>query len=166
LPNSPEIIYGAGFSFGNSSWDISGFLQGSARSSFMINVPNMTPFYLNGGSQNGLLQIIADNHWQENNRNSYAFWPRLSNTISANNSQVSSWWLQDGSFIRLKSAELGYQLPAKGLKRLGMSSVRLYINATNLFSISSFKLWDPEMGASGLGYPVQRVYNVGAKVSF
>jgi len=166
LPNSPEVIYGAGFSFGNSSFDISCFIQGSARSSFMINVNDMTPFYLNGGSQNGLLQIIADNHWQENNRNSYAFWPRLSNTISANNNQISSWWLQDGSFIRMKSAEIGYQVPAKGLKKIGMSSIRVYLNATNLFSISSFKLWDPEMGASGLGYPVQKVYNVGVKVSF
>lgn len=166
LPNSPEIIYGAGFSFGNNSFDVSTFFQGSARSSFMINSPNMTPFYLNGANQNGLLQVIADNHWQENNRNAYAFWPRLSQTISANNSQTSTWWMQDGSFLRMKSLELAYKVQPKTLKKIGLSAIRIYVNASNLFSISSFKLWDPEMGETGLGYPVQRVYNIGVKVDF
>jgi len=177
LPNSPEIIYGVGFSFGNNVWDISAFFQGSARSSFMIDASTMTPFafptninqwpnYLQAGNQSGLLEVIADNHWQENNRNAYAFWPRLSNTVSSNNTQTSTWWMEDGSFLRMKSAELAYKVQPKLLNKIGLSNVRLYVNATNLFSISSFKLWDPEMGASGLGYPVQRVYNVGVKVDF
>ncbi|MGN8035791.1 SusC/RagA family TonB-linked outer membrane protein [Chitinophaga sp. 22321] len=166
FPYTPEIIYGAGFSIGYKNFDLSTFFQGSARSSFIINAANTTPFYLNGGYQNGLLQVIADSHWSEDNRNSYAFWPRLSNTISENNTQTSTWWLRDGSFLRMKSAEIGYNITGSLLKKLRLSSGRIYANGLNLFSISAFKLWDPEMGASGLGYPVQRVYNVGVAVGF
>lgn len=166
FPTVPEIIYGFGFSVGYKNFDLSAFFQGSARSSFLINSANITPFYLNGGNQNGLLSVIADSHWSEDNQNSYAFWPRLSNLISTNNSQPSSWWLQNGSFIRLKSTEIGYNVPGAFLKKMRLSKARVYINGTNLLTISTFKLWDPEMGASGLGYPIQKVFNVGLTVGF
>ncbi|WP_247651630.1 SusC/RagA family TonB-linked outer membrane protein [Chitinophaga eiseniae] len=165
-PYTPEIIYGFGFSIGYKNFDISTFFQGSARSSFIINSANTTPFYLNGGNQNGLLQAIADSHWSEDNRNSYAFWPRLNTIISENNSQTSTWWLRDGSFLRMKSAEIGYNLTGNLLKKLRLTSGRIYANGLNLFKLSAFNLWDPEMGDSGLGYPVQKVYNLGVMVGF
>jgi len=165
-PQVPEIIYGFGFSVGYKNFDISAFFQGSARSSFLINSADITPFFVNGGNQNGLLKTIADSHWSEDNQNSYAFWPRLNNIISPNNSQPSTWWLQNGSFVRLKSTEIGYNVPPKMLKRLGVGSARIYVNGINLFTLSAFKLWDPEMGASGLGYPIQKVFNVGVMVGF
>ena len=60
-----------------------------------------------GGKQatNALLQIVADDHWSEANQNMYAFWPRLSDTAISNNNQKSTWWLRDGTFLRMKSAE-------------------------------------------------------------
>lgn len=45
-----------------------------------------------------------------------------------------------------------------------MRQLRVYLNASNLFVISGFKLWDPEMGGNGLGYPLQRVYNIGLTI--
>ncbi|MEO6523726.1 MAG: TonB-dependent receptor [Mucilaginibacter sp.] len=165
-PTTPEIIYGFGFSIGYKNFDISAFFQGSARSSFLINSANITPFFINGGNQNGLLNVIAENHWSEDNQNSYAFWPRLNSLISTNNSQSSSWWLENGSFIRLKSTEIGYNVPASVLKKFGFGSARLYINGTNLLTMSAFKLWDPEMGTSGLGYPIQKVFNIGISAGF
>lgn len=45
-----------------------------------------------------------------------------------------------------------------------MTKLRVYVNASNLFVISNFKLWDPEMGANGLGYPLQRVFNIGLSI--
>ena len=177
FPSTPEIIYGFGFSLGYKNFDISAFFQGSARSSFLIDATNTTPFitppntnqwpyYLQSGNQNGLLKVIADDHWSEDKRNSYAMWPRLNNLVSENNTRPSSWWLRDGSFLRLKSTEVGYNVSASSLKKMHMTSGRIYVNALNLFSISSFKLWDPEMGASGLGYPVQKVFNVGVLLGF
>ncbi len=160
-PTTPEIIYGFGFSVGYKGFDLSTFFQGSARSSFFINPQNISPFVRSGGSQNGLLQVIADDHWSEDQRNSYAFWPRLSNYFVANNNQTSTWWMRNGAFLRLKTLELGYTLPAQFLKRIGFKTARAYVNGSNLFVWSEFDMWDPEMGGNGLGYPVQRVFNVG-----
>jgi hypothetical protein len=74
--------------------------------------------------------------------------------------------LRDGSFIRLKTVEIGYTFPKKWLSRLHFSNFRMYANGQNLVSFSKFKLWDPEMGGNGLGYPVQAVYNLGINFGF
>ena len=102
----------------------------------------------------------------EANRNIYAFWPRLANEVIANNTQNSTWWMQDGSFIRLKSLELGYTLPESWTRKVRLGNVRIYLSGTNLLTFSKFKLWDPEMSGNGLGYPIQRVYNIGLNVNF
>ncbi|MFV0521759.1 MAG: SusC/RagA family TonB-linked outer membrane protein [Mangrovibacterium sp.] len=165
LPTTPEIVYGFGGTIGYKNWDFSIFFQGSARSSFFINPENISPFVLNGGAQNGLLTAVAESHWSETNRDSYAFWPRLSDYFIENNNQQSSWWMRNGSFLRLKNIELGYNMPESLMQRWNIGSMRVYLNASNLFAISNFKLWDPEMGGSGLGYPVQRVFNIGLQLS-
>ncbi len=161
LPTTPEIIYGFGGTIGYKAFDFSMFFQGSGRSSFFINPQNISPFVINGGAQNGLLSVIANDHWSEENRNSYAFWPRLSDTFIDNNNQTSTWWMRDGSFLRLKSVELGYNVPQKFLEKHSIASLRLYANTTNPVVFSSFKHWDPEMGGNGLGYPIQSTYNFG-----
>lgn len=166
LPTAPEIIYGFGGTVGYKGFDFSAFFQGSARSSFFINPANITPFAPNGGYQNGLLKVIADSHWSEQNRDSYAFWPRLGPSFVENNTRTSTWWMRNGDFLRLKSVELAYNVPQKTTKRFGLGGLRVYANATNLNVISSFKLWDPEMGGNGLGYPIQTVYNLGLNVNF
>ncbi|WP_223713333.1 SusC/RagA family TonB-linked outer membrane protein [Niabella beijingensis] len=163
-PVTPEIIYGFGFSFGFKNFDISTFFQGSARSSIFIDPKAIAPFVADGPSQNGLLEVIANDHWSEDNRNLYAFWPRLGLTQNDNNNQPSNWWMRNGAFLRMKSAEIGYNIGNKGLKKYRISGLRLYANGSNLFLISAFKLWDPEQGGNGLGYPVQRVFNLGINV--
>jgi TonB-linked SusC/RagA family outer membrane protein len=175
LPKDPEIIYGFGGSFGIKQFDFSFFFQGSTRSSFFINpssgrnsdtqnVEGIAPFVTIGGTQSGLLDIIAQDHWSEDNRNAYAFWPRLSSEVIANNSVASSWWLRRGDFLRLKQVELGYNFSERLAKKIGLNSARFYLSGLNLFAVSSFKLWEVEMAGNGLGYPLQRVYNLGIKV--
>ena len=164
LPTEPEISYGFGASLGWKDFDFSFFFQGLGRRSFQISSSNLSPFVINGGNQNGLLEVIADDHWSEDNRNIYAFWPRLSPVQVANNNQTSTWWLRDGAFLRLKNIELGYNIPTKILSKWNMSNLRLYFNASNLFVWSKFKMWDPEMGSNGIGYPVQRVFNIGLTI--
>jgi TonB-linked SusC/RagA family outer membrane protein len=173
LPTTPEIVYGFGLSAGYKNFDVSAMFQGSARSSFWIDAAKITPFDIHAPSgggipnlQNGLLQSIADNYWSEDNRNMQAFWPRLSSTVNANNTQVSNWWMRNGSFLRLKSVELGYNISGKAIEKLGVGSLRIYASGTNLFVKSSFTMWDPEQGGNGLGYPLQRVYNFGLNVQF
>lgn len=172
-PTTPEIIYGFGLSIGYKSFDFNCFFQGSARSSFIINPGKITPFVQPSDvamagkkGNNALLQFIADNHWSEENQNVYALWPRLSATAIANNNQSSTWWLRDGTFLRMKSAEIGYTLPRNLASKVRLQNMRIYASGTNLFNLSSFKLWDSEMGDNGLGYPIQRVYNIGLQLSF
>lgn len=165
-PTTPEITYGFGFSFGYKSFDISAFFQGNARVSFFISPDNISPFVQNGGSQNGLLSVIANDHWSEENQNLHAFWPRLDAQFNKNNDQVSTWWMEDGTFLRFKTLELGYTLPKKLLNRWRFSNFRIYVNGQNLGILSKFKLWDPEMGGNGLGYPLQALYNFGINFGF
>ena len=170
-PTTPEIIYGAGFSLGYKNFDFSMFFQGSARSSFWINPSAISPFIdtdANDGftSQNALMKVISNSYWSESNRDIHAFWPRLSNYSIGNNTQTSTWWMRNGAFLRLKTIELGYTFPSKWTKVAHMQMIRLYLSGSNLLCFSNFKLWDPEMAGNGLGYPVQRVFNLGINVSF
>lgn len=169
-PTSPEINYGFGVSVGYDGFDLSAFFEGIANESFWINCRpyssknkyGMFPFY--GETQ--LLKSIADDHWSENNRNLYAFWPRLSATPNYNNTATSTWWMRDGSFLRLKRLEAGYTLPRKWLQNLHVDNLRVYFSASNLFCWSNFKMWDVEQGSSALNYPLQRVLNIGVNVTF
>lgn len=168
-PTTPEIIYGFGLTLGYKSFDVNCFFQGSARSSFFINPGAITPFVqpekMDAKGNNALLQFIADSHWSEENQNVYALWPRLSASAISNNNQTSTWWMRDGTFLRMKSAEIGYTLPEKYSRKVHLQNLRLYLSGTNLFCISKFDLWDTEMGGDGLGYPVQRVFNIGLQLT-
>ncbi|MEC3878494.1 SusC/RagA family TonB-linked outer membrane protein [Parapedobacter sp. 10938] len=160
-PTTPEIVYGFGFSAGYKNFDISVFFQGLARESFRIGIAETAPFI----NERQLLKAYADDHWSEDNRNLYALWPRLTATTNTNNTQRSTWFQRDGTFLRLKQAEMGYSLPHGLTNRMGLKSLRFYVSGTNLLAWSKFKLWDVEMAANGLGYPVQRVVNLGLHVS-
>jgi TonB-linked SusC/RagA family outer membrane protein len=175
FPTTPEITYGFGLSAKYKGFDLSAFLQGTARRSFWIDVRQSSPFvaYRYSSSelqgyilQNQLLKVIADDHWSEESRNIYALWPRLSSTVNENNSQRSTWFMRDGSFLRVKQIEFGYTLPLKFTRRAHIENLRVYANGSNLFTFSKFKLWDIEMAGNGLAYPIQKVYNVGVHLGF
>ena len=173
-PKEPEIVYGFGASYGYKNWDISVFFQGLARESFWIDYNNVSPYFNtvdtkvvgNRVGHNALAKFIADSHWSEDNRDAYAVWPRLSPTSIENNSKTSTWFMRDGSFLRLKQLEIGYTIPEKVTNKVGIKNLRFYVTGNNLLCFSKFKLWDPEMAGAGLGYPVQRVYNVGLNLTF
>lgn len=178
-PTIPEIVYGFGFSTRYKSVDFSAFMQGSARSSFWIDVNATSPFvnyrsdqevrdgFLAGKTlENQLLKVYADSHWSEENRDLYAVWPRLSATYNSNSNQPSTWFMRSGAFLRLKSVELGYTFPKTLIRRIGADRFRVYGSATNLLTLSGFKYWDVEMAGNGLGYPIQRVFNLGVQLDF
>ena len=168
-PTTPEVIYGFGVSASYKGLDLSFFFQGSLNSSFFIDAYNTAPFIDTSGSaigNNALLNAWANDHWSENDRNLYAAWPRLSDQLVDNNNRNSTWWLRDGSFLRLKSVEFGYSIPDKLASKVNLSSARIYINGSNLVTFSKFKLWDVEMGGNGLGYPIQQVVNLGLNLNF
>ena len=169
-PATPEINYGFGLSSGYKNLDVSIFFQGQGRSSFWIDAETMSPFHQrsSGGKilETGLPQFIAEDHWTELSQNPKAGWPRLSNILIDNNNVRNTLFMRNSTFLRLKSAEIGYEFPEKWATKVGLSALRFYLSGTNLLMFSKFKLWDVEMGGNGLGYPLQRVYNMGINLSF
>ncbi|AHF16019.1 SusC/RagA family TonB-linked outer membrane protein [Niabella soli] len=167
-PTTPEVNYGFGLSTGYKSVDFSFFFSGVGRTSLFINPTTnnttsekgVAPFG-NEFAPNAVLQAWADNYWSESNKNIYAAWPRLSVLPMANNTVQSTYWMRDGAFLRLKQLELGYTLNKHLMQRYKFKTFRIYLSATNLFQVSSFKLWDPEMGGNALNYPLQKVLNIG-----
>jgi len=109
---------------------------------------------------NGQIAELALDRWTPETASS-ASYPRLSVDGNQNNYRFSSFWQRDGSFIKLRSAEIGYTVPDKMLKRFHLSQTRLFINGTNLFT------WDkiPEGDADALyGYPQLRTVSIGLKL--
>ncbi|TCC87939.1 TonB-dependent receptor [Pedobacter frigiditerrae] len=170
-PQSPELVYGFGFSSSYKGFDLSAFFTGQDRMTFFIDPRKVSPFvpsdqqYILGNTQ--LLKDFADNHWSPENQNLYALYPRLAvNAVDLeNNAQTSTWWMRNGRLMRLKSLEVGYTLPAKISKSIKLSSCRIYFNGLNLITWSPFKMWDPEQGGNGFAYPIQKVFNVGLNVT-
>ena len=171
-PTSPEIIYGFGVSLGHKGFDFSVFFQGLGRESFWIDATSAyntstnkygtAPFVNNGQ----LLKAYSDSHWSEDNRDIYALYPRYSAYENKNNTQVSTWWMRDGSFLRLKQMEFGYTLPQKFTNKIHIDNLRVYFQGNNLFCWSKFDLWDPELAGEGFNYPIQRTFNIGLNVTF
>jgi TonB-linked SusC/RagA family outer membrane protein len=161
-PTVPEIVYGFGVSASYKGYDFSIFMQGVARTSFFINPNDISPFV----NERNALDVIADNHWSINNPDPNAFWPRLSTYSIANNEQQSTWWQRDGDFLRLKNVEIGYTFPDRSSGLFSGLNTRIYFTGLNLLTFSKFDLWDTEMGGNGLGYPPQKVYNIGLQVNF
>lgn len=162
-PTTPEINYGFGLSVGYKNFDISTFFQGQDRVSFFINPSDIRPF---AGYRNAL-KFIAEDHWSADNPVAQSFWPRLTAGDNPNNMvQNSTWWIRNGSILRMKTLEVGYSLNNATLKRTPLRSCRIYLTGQNLLGFSKFDLWDPEMGGNGLGYPLQRVYSMGVHLTF
>ncbi|MBL1410835.1 TonB-dependent receptor [Sphingobacterium sp. C459-1T] len=169
-PTTPEITYGFGFSSGYKGFDFSAFFQGTGRRSFWIDPSATAPFVQTGGAgsrgNRQLLQVYADHHWSEENPDPYALYPRFGPTANPNNIVSSTWWMRNGSFLRLKNIEAGYTLPKHITTKVKIDMLRIYANVSNPMVWSKFKMWDIEMAGNGMGYPLQRVFNMGINVSF
>ncbi|MEG0011385.1 MAG: TonB-dependent receptor [Muribaculaceae bacterium] len=165
--DTPEINYGFGVSVGWKGFDVSLFFQG---------VDNITQIIsgsaLYGASDNALntgqiYSEVADMRWTEKNPNPNARYPRLAVSKVENNMQPSTFWQRDMSFIRLKNAEIGYTIPKNITKKIGMSTLRFYMQGVNLLTFSDFKLWDPELSSAyGNVYPQMRTVTAGLNINF
>ena len=154
-PTVPEIIYGFGFSLKYKGFDCSAFFLGQGKVSILMY--NYHPFATAATPGSGLMQWIADEHWSEDDPNPKALYPRLSPLWNNNNTKASTLYVRNGKMLRLKTAEIGYTY----------KKMRVYVSGTNLLTFAPFKYWDPEKGSgNGLGYPLQRTYNLGFQFNF
>lgn len=173
----PGIQYGAGFSLNWKNFDFSVLFQGSGRCDFFIKGNGVHPF--NSGSMGNVLQVVADaNRWipkeisgDPATESPNASWPRLTYGNNANNSQNSTFWLQNGRYIRLKNLEICYNVPTTFTRKFFMSRMQIGFIGENLHTWCPFKLWDPETESkskerTGSAYPINRTYTCYIKFEF
>lgn len=163
----PEINYGFGVSLGYKGFDASVFFSGVAHVTRIITGNNLFGATADIKYEGQIFADVAEKRWTRQNPDPNAEYPRLSLENVTNNQQASTFWQKDMGFMRLKNAEIGYTLPKKLSQKIGLSTTRVYIQGTNLLTLSKFKLWDPELAtANGSAYPNIRSYSIGLNLNF
>lgn len=160
----PNLIYGFGVSAQWNGFDANVLFQGAGKSSFFIEGQSVYAF--SSGEWGNVFDDYVGNYWSLDNPNPNVKYPRLSWNGNSNNNRASTFWLRDGSYLRLKTLEIGYTLPKNISRVLYMNQIRIFFIGTNLLTFASFKMWDPEMGSStGQQYPLTKSYTLGLTVN-
>ena len=165
----PTTVYGFGFTVGWKDLSVGMMFQGVAGAERVLNGSSINPF--NGGGGSGNLYSNIGDRWTEENPDQNAFYPRLSygseTTSSINNFQKSTWWVRNMNLLRLGTLQLSYNLPKPWVNKVHLKNAAVYVMGTNLFTLSRFKLWDPELNTdNGASYPNTTSYSVGINFTF
>jgi hypothetical protein len=162
----PKYTYGFNLGANYQGFDVSMLFQGVTGVNGYLN-GNFGYAFNNGAS---IQRWQYENHWTAANPSRTALYPRLENipnSGTANQTPVSSFWMLDGSYLRLKNAQIGYTIPKKFSQKGGMSNVRLYFSGENIFTIDNYrKGWDPEINTGTNFYPILSTYTFGLNVTF
>ncbi len=158
----PQLSYAMDMGIRVGNFDASVLLQGSSMKSFYLTNNAVRAFTSNGSiSEYSLGRYTDEASWAT------ADYPRLTTLANNNNWRISTFWLKDAAFLRVKNVELGYNLPMASARRLGMYGMRVYLNAYNLFTFDNFKVFDPEDPNAGISkYPMTRIVNIGFNLKF
>ncbi|KAB6335058.1 SusC/RagA family TonB-linked outer membrane protein, partial [Bacteroides xylanisolvens] len=162
LGDVPTTVYGFGFTVGWKDLSVGMMFQGVAGAERVLNGSSVNPF--NGGGGSGNLYSNIGDRWTEENPDQNAFYPRLSygseTTSNINNFQKSTWWVRNMNFLRLKTLQISYNLPKPWVNKVHLKNAAVYVMGTNLFTLSRFKLWDPELNTdNGASYPNTTSYS-------
>lgn len=163
----PNLIIGFGFNVSYKGFALSTLFQSLQNADIMLSGSAIIPFNGGGGQSNAYSNIT--DRWTPENPRQDVFYPRLAygEDQNFNNTQASSWWVKDVSFLRLKSAQLSYNLPQRLSSKLHLKNTAIYLIGTNLLTFSKFKLWDPELLTSnGTKYPLTGTLSLGLNVKF
>lgn len=154
----PKINFGLRLGFEYKNFDFSALLQGAGMVDAIAREEVAFAFY-NGG------KAVEDymDRWTPQNPNGK--YPRLSRQDTQKDWQTSSFWMQNASYLKMRNMQLGYTIPKQVLGKSGISNLRVYFSADNLFTISGFDNLDPEV-PYGSYYPLTKNYSFGVNVSF
>jgi len=163
--NVPEIIYGLNLYAAYKGFDLSLNLQGATRVNYYFTFWGANAFDTGGNIQ----QWQMDERWTSENNNADARYPRLTPSPLSNNTMASSYWLRDGTYLRLKTLQLGYSIPVNLLQKVKLEGLRIFVSGQNLFTRVKDDLmtFDPEAYQDrGAFYPQAKIYSVGLKLTF
>lgn len=168
-PGNPKLVYGFGFNVEYKGFFVGIFFQGVGKA--VVNLLNNANYFMpfNRGPESGSARMDALSHWSaEDPYNQNVLFPRLHVNKFDHNLEYSTWWYRNGSFLRLKNVEFGYEFNKKMIQKMRMTNLRLYVQGTNLAVWDHVKMWDPELGnsSSGATYPIGATWTIGLEVSF
>lgn len=169
----PDFIYGLNFDASYRGFDFTLFLHGMQNMEVYSN--HLSRIQLGtdrfGKDENKLADVL-DDYWSPDNPSTTQ--TRITVVDENLNARVSSWFIRDASFLRVKSVQLGYTFPVKWMEPAGITSLRIFGNVNNLYTFTSYEGYDPEVGSddpleggvdSGY-YPVPRTSMVGFQLNF
>jgi Outer membrane cobalamin receptor protein len=159
----PDFMYGLNINLEYKNFDLTMFWQGVYNTDVINDQKYHTDFWSvsETGSNKGVRLLDA---WSPSNPDSSI--PALSITDSNWESRMSTYFVENGSYLKLRTLQLGYSLPKVYSKRIGLEQFRLYVSGQNLLTIKSksFTGIDPE--TPGFGYPIPMTFTVGANITF
>lgn len=154
--NLPEFTYSFNLGFAYKGFDLDANFQGVGNRTIYRSGRYYEAFRNNGNASEWALE-----RWTPATA-ATATYPRLSTGENQNNYQTSSFWQENGAFLKLRSLEVGYTLPVQLVKKLSLDKVRFFLNGTNLFSFDHMDgFTDPETMS---GYPAIRTMSIGVNV--
>ncbi len=167
-PN-PDLIYGFNLGFTYKNFDVSMAFQGTLGNDIW-NVAKGT--LSTPGRQNALEEAYTKAWTKEGD---HAKYPRITNSDTNNNMRNSSFYVEDGSYLRLQNMQIGYTIPEVLCRKTKLfSSCRVYISGQNIFTLTKYSGLDPElginspldMGVDNTHYPTSRTFTVGVNMQF
>ncbi len=157
----PQISASLNITLGYKGFDLFSSFYGQANRSVMLGGNTVWAFYNNGQAPTMALQRWSYYPSQNIDTRGSAVYPRLTASDNNNNYRVSNFWLRDASFVRLQHIELGHSFQLNNLESL--KSIRVYLQAANLFTLSKLKEFDPEVMS---GYPMMKSFALGMNLQF
>lgn len=161
----PELSYGINLNVGYRGLNLSALLQGVGGVNGRLNNAAGLAFVNQGGIQ----RWQADERWSPANPNPNAEYPRLEIIPNGGtpNSQLSSFWVLNANYLKLRNVRLSYELPKTMVENLGLGRVQLMVSGENLLAFHNYREgWDPEINASLNYYPILANYTFGVNVNF
>ena len=175
----PDFTYGLNINVGYKNWDLTAFFQGTQGNDIFALMKYDWYF---GGANSATLKDAFYKSWTPQNPNAEA--PKLNSKNSSGiNSLPSTFYVEDGSYFRCKNLQIGYSFNKKLLQKFHIESFRIYAGVQNLFTITKYPLYDPEVssnvlfdrGVDGFWQAQEspheatmnsRVYNLGVNLTF
>jgi len=159
----PDFNFGLTLAFGYKGFDLSVFFQGVAGVQVINNEKYHTDFWSvqETGSNKGTRLLDA---WSPQNPDSDI--PALTMNNNNDEGRLSTYFIEDGSYLKLRNIQLGYNLPEKVLQKMKMKKFRIYVSAQNLFTIKSKDYTGTDPENSSWGYPIPLTFTGGLSISF
>lgn len=159
----PKFSYGLNIALNYKNFDLSMFWQGVCDKDVYNNQKFQTDFWsvTDAGSNKGSRLLGA---WNTNNTSSTI--PMLTTSNTADEGRASSYYVENGSYLKLRTLQLGYNVPSSFLSKFKMSNARIYVSGQNLLTIKSKSLTCPDPENPDWNYPLATSVSFGLQIGF